>query len=396
MKPTPGIRRLHSRRCLAKNDPDARCNCGAGFEAAVFDKATGRKIRATFPTVAEARSWRSDAESGVRRGTLRAPDPVTVNEAADELVAGMRAGTVRNRSGDAYKPSAIRGYRQGYDLHVRPELGAMRLGDVQRRHVQALADRLLADKASPSTVRNALMPLRVIYRRAIRDGLVAVNPCAGLELPANRSKRVVIVSDADATALIAALESERDRALWATAFYAGLRCGELMALRWVDVDLGVGELTVEQAYDPKAREFVEPKSRAGRRRVPIAAVLRTPLRALALVSNRSDPSALVFGETALDPFEYRPAMVRAREAWSTAELAPVGLHTARHTAASIFIAAGVNVKALSTFMGHASITITLDRYGHLLPGSIAEAATLLDAFLGSDDDGATVAKDVDG
>jgi integrase len=65
-----------------------------------------------------------------------------------------------------------------------------------------------------------------------------------------------------------------------------------------------------------------------------------------------------------------------------AGLDPVGLHAARHTCASVMIAAGVNVKALSAFLGHASITITLDRYGHLLPGSIGEAAALLDTFLG--------------
>jgi len=268
-----------------------------------------------------------------------------------------------------------------FDVHVRDDLGAMRVTDIQRRHVQALADRMLADKASPSTIRNALMLLRVIFRRAIRDGVIGVNPCTALELPANRSARVQIISDYDASALINALDRERDRALWATAFYAGLRAGDLMALRWSDVDLAAGELHVEQSYDPKARLFVEPKSRAGRRRIPIAGVLRAHLRALALVSNRSDPDALAFGESTTRPFHYDATMARSRAAWKTAELAPVGLHAARHTAASVMIAAGINVKALSTFMGHSSITITLDRYGHLLPGSIQEAAGLLDAYL---------------
>jgi integrase len=93
-----------------------------------------------------------------------------------------------------------------------------------------------------------------------------------------------------------------------------------------------------------------------------------------------DPAALVFGSDGR-PFDDDAARARAVAAWEAAELDPVGLHEARHTAASLMIAAGVNVKALSEFLGHASITITLDRYGHLLPGSIAEAATLLDAYL---------------
>jgi integrase len=385
MKPNPGIRRRHTAACPAQNDDDARCRCNAGYEASVYDKHARRKIRKTFPSAAAARAWRSDAAHGVRRGTVRASEPTTVNEAADELIAGMKAGTIRTRSGDPYKPSAVRGYREALENYVRADLGAMRLGDVQRRHVQHLADQLIGDGRSPSTVRNALMPLRVIYRRAIRDGLVAVNPCAGLDLPANRSERVQIVSTEHAAALIAALEAEGDRALWATAFYAGLRRGELMALRWQDVDLAARELQVERSYDPKEREYVDPKSRAGRRRVPIAAVLRTHLRACALVSDRSDPEALVFGETGR-PFDDDALADRARAAWKTAKLEPIGLHAARHTAASVMIAAGVNVKALSEFLGHASITITLDRYGHLLPGSIAEAAALLDAYHARDTD----------
>ena len=136
---------------------------------------------------------------------------MTVNDAADELIAGMRTGAVRTRSGDPYKPSAIRSYRLALDLHVRDELGAMRLGDVQRRHVQRLADRLTGDGLSPSTRPNALMPLRVIFRRALRDGLVGLNPCTGLELPANRSRRVEIVSAEHAAALVAALDAARPR-----------------------------------------------------------------------------------------------------------------------------------------------------------------------------------------
>jgi integrase len=380
-KPSPGVRRRHSAGCPAKTASDARCNCNAGYEATVYDPRARRKIRKTFATVAAARTWRSDAAQGVRRGTIRASEPMTVNDAADELVAGMNAATIRTRSGDRYKPSTVRAYRESLELHVRADLGAMRLGDVQRRHVQALADRLVADGHSASTVRNALLPLRVIYRRAIRDGVVAVNPCTGIDLPANRSERVEIVSVDHAGALVAALEAERDRALWAIAFYAGLRRGELMALRWGDVDLAAGVLRVERAYDPKAREYVDPKSRAGRRRVPIAAVLRSHLLELALASDRSDPDALVLGDEPRKPFDYDTAIGRARDAWANADLEPVGLHAARHTAASVMIAAGVNVKALSEFLGHSSITITLDRYGHLLPGSIAEATTLLDAFL---------------
>ena len=171
-----------------------------------------------------------------------------------------------------------------------------------------------------------------------------------------------------------------DRALWAAALYAGLRRGELMALRWQEVDLTEGAIEVVRSCDPKADQYIEPKSQAGRRRVPIAGALRLALLEHRVAFGSLDPEALVFGEQGR-PFDDEAVRARARETWTAAQLEPIGLHAARHTAASVMIAAGVNVKALSEFLGHASITITLDLYGHLLPGSIAEAATLLDAYL---------------
>src|SRR4029077_12266407 len=135
---------------------------------------------------------------------------------------------------------------------ILPELGGVRLGDLQRRDVQRLANELLAEGRDPSTVRNALMPLRVIYRRAIEDGDLAVNPTAHLRLPAVRGRRERIASPEEGQLVPSALPG-RARAIWATALYAGLRRGELMALRWEDVDLAQGVIHVERSYDEKAR-----------------------------------------------------------------------------------------------------------------------------------------------
>jgi integrase len=100
-------------------------------------------------------------------------------------------------------------------------------------------------------------------------------------------------------------------------------------------------------------------------------------------SDRRGP-ALIFGKTATVPFTPNMLQRRADQAWAEAGLERITPHSCRHTFASLMIAAGVNAKALSTFMGHAKIGITLDRYGHLMPGSEAEAAGLLDAYLGAE------------
>lgn len=223
------------------------------------------------------------------------------------------------------------------------------------------------------------MPLRVIFRRAVEDGDLAVNPCTHLRLPAVRGLRERIASPEEAQRLLAVLP-ERDRPVWATALYAGLRRGELMALRWEDVDLAAGVIRVERAYDDKGRVEIEPKSRAGQRAVPVVGALRDSLVEHEVRQGRS--VGFVLGSTPDTPFQPSTLWRRARRAWKQAGLEPIGLHEARHTFASVLIAAGVNAKAITTYMGHASIQTTYDLYGKLTPGSEAEAAALVDAYLG--------------
>jgi integrase len=308
---------------------------------------------------------------------MRAASSTTLREAWDTWLAGARDGSIRTRSGDAFKPSTIAGYEQVMTSRVLDELGAARLDKLERLDWQDFADRLVAEGLDPSTIRNVLMPLRALYRRECARGL-AINPTTGLSLPAVRGRRDRIVSPGEAEKLLAALP-EADRPLWATALYAGLRRGELLALRFEDVDLPAGLLRVERAYDPVARVYVEPKSQAGRRTVPVARILREYLAAARLRAGR--PHGLVFGSDAETPFDYLKTTRRAQRVWRDAGLEPLGLHEARHTFASMAIAAGVNAKALASYMGHASVTITLDRYGHLMPGNEDEAAQQLDRYL---------------
>jgi integrase len=370
-----GIEVRHSKVCRSRSG--GACNCKPTYQASVWSAVEQKRIRKTFPTLIEARAWRSEAQTAIRRGTLRAPSQVTLRDAAEAWLEGARAGSIRNRSGDRYKPSVIRGYETSLRLRVLPELGNRKFSEIRRRDIQDIADRLLGQGLDPSTIRNTLMPLRAIFRRALARGDVAVNPTRGLELPAVRGKRDRIVSPEEAEALLAALP-ERDRALWATALYGGLRRGELQALRWNDVDLANGVIRVERAWDVQEGP-IEPKSRAARRKVPIPAILRDYL-----VEHRHGcPGALghVFGRSDGKAFDGPTVDARAKAAWHRAGLEPITLHEARHTFASLMIAAGVNAKALASYMGHTSVTITLDRYGHLMPGNEAEAAALLDGFL---------------
>ena len=127
---------------------------------------------------------------------------------------------------------------------------------------------------------------------------------------------------------------------------------------------------------------IEPKSGAGIRRVPIASVLRTYLLKQKL-RNGGRPEYRVLADANNKLRDSTTLTMKAKRRWKAADLEPIGLHECRHTFASLMIAAGVNAKALSTYIGHASISITMDRYGHLMPGSEAEAAERLSAYIES-------------
>lgn len=367
---TPGVEVRHRQGCPARGG--GRCACEPGYRAWVVAGPGKRKVQKTFRTLREAVEWREAMKVDLRRGVAGAPRALTVVEAAERWLAGARAGAIRNRSGDEYKPSVVRGYDQALRDYVLPVLGRRRLSELRRLDVQELVDALVAEGLGASTVRNALMPLRVVCRRALARGDIHVNPTLGLELPAMRGRRDRIASPAEGAALIDALE-QRDRPLWATAMYAGLRRGELRAMRWGDVDLDRGVIRVLRSWDPVVG-MIEPKSRAGRRTVPVPGVLRRHLRP-------GPPEDLAFGRTPRDPFDPSTTSDRANRAWKAAGLKPITLHECRHTFASLLIAAGANPKAVQTYMGHASITVTLDLYGHLLPGSEFEVAGLLDDYL---------------
>ena len=309
---------------------------------------------------------------------MRAPSRTTVHAASIVWLDGARRGEIRTRSGRPFKPSTIRAYETALRLRVLPALGGVRVSELRRTDLQDFVDRMVAAGDNPSTLQGTLLPLRAIYRRAVSRGEVANNPTSGLELPAIERNRPDIVSPERAAALLDALPAD-DRALWATALYGGLRRGELMALRFEDVDIDAGLIHVERGWDDRDGAIL-PKSREGRRVVPIASALRGPLLEHRLRLGRRH--GLVFGATAARPFSQTAVRDRADAAWGAAGLERITLHQARHTFASLAIAAGVNAKALSTYMGHSSIQVTFDKYGHLMPGNEQEAADLLDTFLG--------------
>ena len=166
----PGIYRRHRKAC-------AGWPCSCPYQATVWSARDRKLLKRQARTLSEARQWREDAAVALRTGALRAPSSVTLQEKADELIAGMLDGSIYDRSGRPYKPATRRGYERGLRLHLLPRIGGTtRLTSLERRDVQAAVEAMHRDGLSPSTIQNVLNPLQVICRRAVHRGELTNDP----------------------------------------------------------------------------------------------------------------------------------------------------------------------------------------------------------------------------
>jgi integrase len=430
MATSPGVRARHGRACAISKGTGKRCSgspvCVPTWEASVGTGARGAKVRKTFRTEAEAARWRLRVRTAVKDGTYKAPSRLTVRVAALRLVLGMRlaadgvkdkatptlaeldawgvtrdvwveavtdAKPVRRRGGEPYKPSVIRSYESALRVYILPAIGDRRVsdldGDAMRRLVatlegrETLRPRRATGKPAPidaSTVRNAVAPLGLLFRRAVAEGVIPSSPLIGVELPVPRGKRDRVAEPDEAALLIAVLPRAADRLAWAFMFYAGLRIGEVRALRWRHVDAAAGCVRVVDALDARG-PTIRPKSEAGERAVPII----EPLRRILMGVERGADDAYVAGRAPAMPFAYSALRRRAVVAWRRAGLRPILPHEARHTFASWMVDGGVEPFDLSGWLGHANLSTTMTLYVHRMPDRWARQVDRANAYFARSD-----------
>lgn len=270
--------------------------------------------------------------------------------------------------------------------YIRPTLGHIPLGDLAPLAVQQWTAGLAAGWAgqrplSVKTIYNAHGLLHKVMSAAIRDRLIRSNPCERTGLPERVHREMRALTEPEAGRLLAAAPAHW-RPLLATLLGTGLRWGEAVGLRVHRVDLLAKSLRVEETLqelaDTAELVFVPPKSRMSRRTVPLPAYVVDAL--VPLVTGR-DRDALVFRAIQGGPVRYRVF----RRTWvrvvAAAGLDGLRIHDLRHTHVAWLISAGVPLTAIQRRLGHASIAVTSDRYGHLMPAVDQGIMTALDAAL---------------
>jgi integrase len=284
-------------------------------------------------------------------------------------------------------------YERYLRLHAVPAIGRLPLVKLDRQHVHSLYAAKLREGLSATTVRQLHAILRRAVGDAVRWGLVSRNVVALVDPPRRVRHEIRPFTPEQGRVFMDAVTGDRLGALYVLAISTGMRQGELLALRWRDVDLdGGGVLAVRATvYRAEGRLRIdEPKTERSRRLVHLSSSVVAALRhhrerqdvERASLGDIWHDGDLVFPNTVGRPIEasnllsrsYYPLLRRAG-------LPRIRFHDLRHSTATLLLGTGVHPKVVSDMLGHASIAITLDTYSHVTPGLHREAAQVIAALL---------------
>ncbi len=348
--------------------------------------ANGKRIRKTVSGAsrAQVRSKLKEIQRNADAGLAVGQASQTVGEWLTKWLSQLEAGQKR-------RAATLRRYSSLVRVHLIPGLGHYRLDKLSRVHV----DDLLAAKLhelQPRTVHHLRAVLRTALNRAVRDGLVLRNAAAltdPVEVP-DQPRR--FLTTAEAQAVLKAAQAERLEALYVLAINVGLRIGEALALRWQDVDLDAGRLSVVYNLQRVRGKLVlvEPKTEKSRRRVglPPAVVQalldhgarqrKEKLRQLPLWQD----SDLIFTSQIGSPLDPSDVSRDFRAFLARKGLPRVRFHDLRHASGSIMLKNGVPMVTVSGILGHSNIATTVDIYGHVEQAAFDEAARAMGRALG--------------
>jgi integrase len=348
-----------------------------------YTDSRGDRQRKHFSHKKAADAFRIHIEGQIQTGTYRPnADKVTVKEVCESFLEHCTGRNERDERMTRKMLTVYKGHVNNHILHGDHGLGSRKLSQLTARSVGDFRDRLRSVGVTVPTARKILATLHSALAYAISQDWVATNAAHGTRVIGPRdegSRKIAPPSKKDVRAMLDAAD-EDSRLMLSFAASTGARAGEQWAARWRDADLDNGALNISRRVDAYGEEGA-PKSAAGVRTVPLSKQLVAMLKAWKLKSKCKKPDDLIFpngegnhiGHDNLIKRQFLP-LFESLEAAHKDDPANVPVpprrfnwHGLRHFAVSCWIEAGLAPKTVQTFAGHASLQVTMDRYGHLFP-----------------------------
>jgi integrase len=336
----------------------------------VWREADGTRSSRTLPTATAARQFKLEVELSQMKGTY------TPASGRRQLVGPYVTASVA-------EDLALRSSTRSNQLRVikkwiLPHLGGFELGAVTEQHIRAFLASLRDAGQAPASIQKARAILSKAFSQAVRERILPFNPVANVRAPRGARRQIRILRPEEVEELARAIEP-RYRALVVLAAYSGLRTGELGALRINNVDLLRRRINVVEAVSGKGKdlEVHDPKTEAGRRSVSLPDFVCIRL-AWHIREYPPTDNGRIFsteGGKHIESSTLFPAWDTARR---RAGLPDVHFHDLRHTSVAFAIQQGAHPKEIQARLGHSTIAMTLDLYGHLFPGMDDELADRMD------------------
>jgi integrase len=352
----------------------------------------------TFEKLAEAKDYLSDLQRQRKTGKAVVAAPITVDEFLDRY---LKSADLRENTRDSYV--------EILDSYIRPKLGKLKMKSLTTLKIQAVYDEMLERDLAPRTVRYA----HSIFHSALDQGmdwnLLPFNPAKGVKLPKKKRAEVRYLSGDEIGAFMGAAWFDLHSAYFELALVTGARPGELMGLKWSEVDLENETIKIKQTLvrDREGWYLRPPKTAKAKRTIPIP-----PATVQTLIEHKADQGryrlkvgrswsdhGLVFTNDVGQPLErhnfvrrhFKPTLRRAVRNLYAAdrvrgnseliekrdEMKKLSLYGLRHTCATLMLEKGINPKTVSEQLGHKSVAFTLDTYAHVTEAMQGEAVSVL-------------------
>lgn len=351
------------------------------------DPKTGKRRQkwfSGFKTKKEAERALAEKIAEINRGDYIEPSKITVREFFDMW---LQDEVKPNR-----KTSTFDTYRSQLRTHVIPEIGKIPLNKLATIHIHRLLKSLLDKGVSPTTAKYNIRTVKVALTWAVKMQLIPKNPAANIETSNRPSgSEIKVWTDNEVIQFLQEARGSKFYPAFYLAITTGMRIGELLGLKWSDVDLERGVISIRRTLQRTSEglRLVEQTKTAQSRRlisispsaVEVLKKYRIKQKEEMIRYNYLDTD-LVFTSRNGKPIEPRNLRDYFANIIKKAGLPPIRFHDLRHTHATLLLQQGVHPKIVSERLGHASIRITLDTYSHVIPSMQKEAADIFDQILG--------------
>lgn len=340
----------------------------------------GETAKASAKTRKEAESKLCAMRADLERGTYMKPDKTTVSEWFETYMA-------------EYKEPAIKeitnyGYRCIFRTHVAPAIGDKPLQSVRPSQLQKILNGMKAGGYATGTIQYVSQVLYQTFKQAVKEGLISQNPCEGVTIPKGKPREPHTALTVDQQTTFMARLQDEDQLLnpfVKMMLYTGMRCGEVCALQWQDVDLKKNVIHVRHTLrwtKENGRILTTPKTKCSIRDIPLQPQARRILkkersRLLSDSVNAFSGDTFVFHDGDMKPIwydrvNYYVSRLSERIQKEDPTFPAVTTHVMRHTFATRAIENGMPPQVLKSILGHASLAMTMDLYSHVLPDQKAE------------------------